>query len=183
MPYAQSGLITAVSGIRQDLQFRLNSIFDPNYTGVGHQPLAHDQWALFYNHNVVTKVSWEIEMLPSATSTCTFYVSDDATIPATSTDGAELYELGAQGGLGNFYIPPVVMRGELDVAEFFNRPKGVDLILDSELRATFGASPTEVVFGTLSLHNPTGTSTVTATYLMTLVFTVKMAEPKDLAQS
>jgi len=34
-------------------QFRLNSIYDPNLTGTGHQPLGHDQWALFYNRYLV----------------------------------------------------------------------------------------------------------------------------------
>lgn len=29
--------------------FRLNSINDPDYTGVGHQPLFHDQWAALYS--------------------------------------------------------------------------------------------------------------------------------------
>lgn len=29
--------------------FNLNSIWDPNRTGVGHQPLGYDQWRTFYN--------------------------------------------------------------------------------------------------------------------------------------
>lgn len=29
-------------------QWRLNSIFDPDFTGVGHQPRGHDQWASFF---------------------------------------------------------------------------------------------------------------------------------------
>jgi len=29
--------------------FRLNSVFDPDYTGVGAQPAGFDQWAAFYN--------------------------------------------------------------------------------------------------------------------------------------
>lgn len=30
-------------------QFRANSIYDPNYTGTGHQPLGHDQLITLYN--------------------------------------------------------------------------------------------------------------------------------------
>lgn len=33
--------------------YRLNSLFDPNHTGVGHQPYYHDQMALLYNKYTV----------------------------------------------------------------------------------------------------------------------------------
>lgn len=38
---------TGVNGVQV---FRANSIFDPDYSGIGHQPLGHDQWAVFYDH-------------------------------------------------------------------------------------------------------------------------------------
>jgi hypothetical protein len=41
-------------------QFRVNSIFDPDYTGVGHQPLGHDQWATFYNRSRVRGCSYTV---------------------------------------------------------------------------------------------------------------------------
>lgn len=33
--------------------WRANSIFDPNYSGAGHQPLGHDDWARFYTRYIV----------------------------------------------------------------------------------------------------------------------------------
>lgn len=34
--------------------FRANSVFDPDYTSTGHQPLGFDQWKVFYDHyNVI----------------------------------------------------------------------------------------------------------------------------------
>lgn len=41
--------ITATSHV-----FRTNSIFDPDWTGTGHQPYGHDQYAAIYKHYRVT---------------------------------------------------------------------------------------------------------------------------------
>lgn len=41
--------------------FRLNSVYDPNYTGVGHQPLGHDQLAALYNRYRVDAVLVDFE--------------------------------------------------------------------------------------------------------------------------
>lgn len=38
---------TAVHG------FRANSIYDPDYSTVGHQPMGRDEWATFYDHYTV----------------------------------------------------------------------------------------------------------------------------------
>jgi len=43
--------------------FRLGSLFDPNFTGVGHQPRGFDQMAAFYSKNVVYKVHVQIRVL------------------------------------------------------------------------------------------------------------------------
>jgi hypothetical protein len=180
MPYSAQGTLTLPAGARADQQFRLNSIFDPDYTGVGHQPLAHDQWALFYNHYVVTGCHWEIELASQQyNSVVGFYVSDDGTIPATSA--SELIELGAQAGMVAPGLP-IKLAGEIDVGVWFKRPTA-GLPLDSQLRSTFGANPSEVVFGTLFAQLASGTVTQYIDYVYTFTFDVTLMEPKDLAQS
>jgi hypothetical protein len=181
MPYSAQGTFINVSGVRRDQQFRLNSIFDPDYSGTGHQPLAHDQWALFYNHYVVTKCSWEVTIVPQVGNVVAgFYVSDDAAIPTASA--SNLTELGAQTGLGTPQLP-ITLRGEVDVGEWLKRGASGGLTLDSSLRSTFGADPSEVIFGTLFASVVSGTATQNVDYLYTLTFDVILMEPKDLAQS
>lgn len=41
-------------------KFNLNSLYDPDYTGVGHQPYGRDQLAALYNRYRVIKTSWVI---------------------------------------------------------------------------------------------------------------------------
>lgn len=40
--------------------FRANSVFDPNYTGIGHQPMYHDQYAEVYLHYKVVSSKIDI---------------------------------------------------------------------------------------------------------------------------
>jgi len=41
--------------------FNLNSIFDPNRTGVGHQPYGHDTMLTLYNRYRVISCGWRIQ--------------------------------------------------------------------------------------------------------------------------
>lgn len=41
--------------------FRINSIFDPDYTGTGHQPAFHDQWSPLYSNYRVTGFKYSVK--------------------------------------------------------------------------------------------------------------------------
>lgn len=45
------------------LQYRLNSLFDPYLTGVGHQPYLFDQWSTFYNQYIVTGCKATVKLI------------------------------------------------------------------------------------------------------------------------
>lgn len=49
LPYAQSISPTCAVGVTAPQQFKINSIFDPDLTGAGNQPLGRDTWASIYN--------------------------------------------------------------------------------------------------------------------------------------
>lgn len=61
----------AVAGALSSKVMRMNSIFDPDYTGVGHQPLGHDQWATYYD-------KYQVE---SCLAKCTFYGDGGLNVP------------------------------------------------------------------------------------------------------
>lgn len=51
--------------------FRLNSLYDPDYTGTGHQPRFFDQWSAIYGSYNVYKVRVKVILIASAASTAT----------------------------------------------------------------------------------------------------------------
>jgi hypothetical protein len=90
--YAQKNLFGgAVNG---EQIYNLNSLFDPDRTGVGHQPLGMDQWAAFYNRYRVDEVEVDIDFIngAAAMTDCLVVASNDATAintVATFESGAE----------------------------------------------------------------------------------------------
>lgn len=77
MCYAEQFALTSSLGFVANYQFLLNSIYDPNYTGGGHQPLGHDQWAQFYKTYKVL----------GAKITARFFWNDSATVGQTHRVG------------------------------------------------------------------------------------------------
>lgn len=67
-------------------RFRCNSVFDPDYTGTGHQPLYRDLMVTIYNHYVVTGSKITVKFTNAATSAnyqsasvCGVYLDDNST--------------------------------------------------------------------------------------------------------
>lgn len=78
--YSETFQINPSIGTPGHYLFRCGSIFDPNLTGVGHQPYGHDTLALIYNH-------YEVE---SATITLTCTANSQAIFGITITDDASV---------------------------------------------------------------------------------------------
>lgn len=58
--------VTGLTGTEQ--VYRLNSLFDPDFTGAGHQPYGFDQMANFYNLYCVYKVHIQIKIVEQSSN-------------------------------------------------------------------------------------------------------------------
>lgn len=70
LKYNETISITSTMGAMVDYQFRLNSIYDPDLTGGGHQPLGRDQLAGLYNRYRVDKVIATVIFHKNSESAC-----------------------------------------------------------------------------------------------------------------
>lgn len=62
--YAENKILTdAIGGITKTQVYRGNSLYDPDYTGAGGQPVSYDQWANFYAHYKVNSCKIRVTFL------------------------------------------------------------------------------------------------------------------------
>lgn len=90
LPYVEIFSITW--GATNDYVYSMNSIFDPDVTSTGHQPLGHDQWALFYQNYRVISCRWSVVMVQE-TNVAGFFL---AVVPSNTSAGMTSWATAAE---------------------------------------------------------------------------------------
>lgn len=181
MRYSQSVVVSSTSGVMGTTIFRANSIHDPDYTGVGHQPMGHDTWQTLYNHYVVLGSKISVRLLPSATNASPaiagIYLSDGSTAPYLT--GTTFIE--AKKGTFSTFVPdqsrPKNLVSKFSAKKFFNVKDVKDNI--PTLGSSFGNTPSDASYYQLWYQTLDG-STESIQAVVTIDYIVAMSEPKDL---
>jgi len=157
--------------------FSANSLFDPNTTGTGHQPLVFDQLAALYNHYTVLKSRLKATFNTIIPFILTIKLDDDAT-PSSNAPVA-LEQPNCRGGL--FYAPGTgmpVIRHSFDAAKTF----GPNPMAQEDLQGSSGASPADGQFYQIQVYEPQLTSG-SIQVLVELDFDVVWTEVTTIATS
>ena len=166
----------------------LNSIFDPNRTGTGHQPYGHDTLQTIYNRYRVISCYYKlcVSRLDSNTEPVQLTV-----LPANTTVsigvGNEARESPRakyiiQGGSGS---PIRMLTGTVNIASLMGRNKS-QYMADDDYQAPYGSNPGELAILNIytSLLNDGQVATERAFKVsIELIYTVESFDPKQLAQS
>lgn len=175
----------ASNGTTIDQVFNLNSIFDPDRTGGGHQPLGRDQWVTFYNRYRVISTKyiirsvgvsadsvWKVNVLASndgATFTNVQLAgeSPDATTKLVTNSSPAVFH-------GSFYMPRL------------NGQTTAQYMADDRFQALMSADPSEVLCLHI-VHSAVGTdatpSASAIAHSITLIYLVELFDPIQLGQS
>lgn len=122
--------------------FNLNSIFDPDRTGGGHQPYGHDTLETMYNRYRVISCSYRV-IAPKSDATIQLAVqpANEVLTPTTAAEMKEnprsRYVTQSPGGQvipisGKVYIPSLTGRTK------------AQYMADDRYQATFGSNPVEI---------------------------------------
>lgn len=185
LPYsARIGLSSGLGAPAFHL-FNLNSIFDPDQTGTGHQPLGHDEWANFYKRyqvigaKITAKFNWQGSGLVGQPHMCGIILDHDTT-NYTSTD--ELVER-AHGKVCR------LLSNSRDSATCYayysskNFFAGNKQAVDTQ-NVLFGYSPSYAVYGKVWAGPIDSVASVEDVQCsVNIDYLVRFTEPKDITQS
>jgi hypothetical protein len=173
--YTMSGTVS------DDNLYNLNSIFDPDRTLAGHQPLGYDQWSAFYGRYRVDscKVTVHLQGTNGDGLNAVLLGSNSTTVITVPGDAVEsplsLHGCYSPGG------PSVKLVKNFDLA-ILNGVTKATYKNDDRYQAIMGANPTE----TIILHYIVYDITLAAKTLRSdilLEYTVTMFDPVQLSQS
>lgn len=169
--------------------FRANSIFDPDFTGTGHQPMGRDQWATFYNNYTV--IGSKITVASSSASSN----SSPSVVGVRCLDASSTIHTSTSGLIESPNVSYRVIQNALNgniprpVKATFSAKKWFNLtnIRDNQtfVGADMGSNPLNETFyqvftGTLDNTLP---DVGKLCLIVTVTYSVLFSDPKELAQS
>lgn len=174
---------TSTLGATGTNSFRANGIFDPDFTGVGHQPMWRDNYASIYNHYVV--IGSKIKMCVTPQTLGVPFIAgivgdDDTTLSSTVTTRMEQNN-------SIWKAVPIAEAGQPTILEAYFEPLemfGIDAKDDGTFGATsVGADPTEQwIYGCwVAAADASQTGSCLISY--EIEYTVKFSEPSTQTQN
>lgn len=136
-----------ISSLHSAHVFHANGIFDPDVSGVGHQPRGHDQYGVLYDDYVVLGSKITINgFSPGNAEPWLLAVSAEESATGTSIIPEDVVELpGGRFSFKSAYKETHKnIKSSVSVAKFLNRSGGLQD--DSDLVAAFGSSPTTPIY-------------------------------------
>ena len=168
-----------------DQQFRLNSLFDPNLTGTGHQPKGFDQLAALYNRYRVYKCEYKITFAQFSNAVpiyCGVAPTNTLTGFTDITDHAEMSESKYVIAVNSAPLLTGSFRGTVDLAKLNGKTR-IAYEADDTTQALTTTNPAEQ----LNLHvlcQTLDNSTNLSVYaFVQLWYHVEFSDPTQLGQS
>lgn len=178
-------LTTSAVGALSTYHWHLNSLFDPDSTGVGHQPYLYDQLKALYTNYLVIGTYCAIKLTPINYNQNMIItgvrVNDNTSAPPTSWD--YLKEIGHTAFINLIAgANPRTYRRYVDIARAIGVQKQ-SYLTDPDYTAVPGSNPSTMCDLTVSYSSADGTTTPSFYVEASFTYTVKFATLITAAQS
>ena len=181
LKYCEVFYTTVIAGGVSDQIFRANSLFDPDRSGVGHQPRGFDQLTPMYNRYRVDSLKWNVKFAAANVvyNCCTAIVNG----AQTYTTIIDIGETNRQAPIKTIGIGAATIdyTGEMPIAKLLGRSE-VAYHTDDTTGSEITTNPVETVDIHIVVQNPNLTSLV-ANYTVTFEYTAIFYDPILPSQS
>lgn len=181
--YSEVIVPTCSSGALSTYTFSCNSLYDPNVTSTGHQPMYFDQLTALYDHYTVIgavaifKVTHLVPSNYSARVGC--FINDDSTVTPSTMDALCENSLSRHRLLAAGQTTPVTFTMKWSAKKTF----GGSILANDNLQGSASASPTEQSMFTLMLQPTDSITTSSFVVDVSIKYTAIWDELKDIASS
>lgn len=176
LKYSENFNLSLASSATQQQVFNLNSLFDPNRTGVGHQPYGYDQLATLYNRYRVYKSYWIITVPATDQPLYVVAVPVNGVHTFTNNTDACEYPRGVHKAIAYNGGQVTYLKGRISLPKLGGVKKSQYWDDDRYAAATFSADPTETLTLSVVITNP-GTATTSIKFNVTLLMRCEVWDP------
>lgn len=173
LTYCDSRVLTSSAGNSVSYVYRLNSVFDPDYTGTGSQPLGFDNMALLYGRYRVDKAVVELKAVTgnATAGILSMAVRNDLTSDATYTDNlASIASGDAAWDVFSASYNKMTLKKTVDLARLTGIAK-TSYKADDRFQAVVTSSPSETLGLCVSATQQGGAaSTVVVAYTIKITY-------------
>lgn len=180
--YRQKLTLTASTTFQYNV-FRLNSMYDPDYTGIGGQPMGFDQLAALYNKFTVYGCKVRISCSQAGAVPTTVVMAPQKGVTYGTLTPDELQERRLSVSKKVTAARPAVLKRYYPMSGLFGVSKSDILGDEGDYASTITAGPTKNFYLLLGMQ-PDDSVTASNVYLdVELTYYVKAFENKSLARS
>ena len=173
--------ITLAAG-KGSFLFSANGMFDPNITGIGHQPMYFDQSMAIYDHYTVVSSKFKLTPVGSTGATAPIHVTvltdDDANLNASNTTTA----LERPGAKSAYFAQLVTVARPMSLTWKAKNVFTGDPLSKAELSGDASNNPSEQTYFAIFISSPSLDSGPYS-FKVELEYTAVMHELKSIGQS
>lgn len=185
-PYAANAVLgEAAAGAGFAWTFRVNSLFDPDFTGAGSQPVGYDQFSALYGRYDVHSVRFEIQYanLTSLPARIGYYLTPQSTLPAApSIWCVQPYGRAAVVGPVGSGKDVVSLRGSSTLFKELGVTKR-QFIDEADFSATTSTSPARVLYLHLYTTSLAAAGAANVAFALRIWYTSELSQLVNLTYS